>query len=82
MGYSAECRCGPSKRVTGVSIKTVTKLLVDAGAACAEHHDLRVRDLRKTRRVQADEIWSFTYAKEKNVKTAKKAPPEVGDTWT
>ena len=41
-----------------------------------------MRNLHKTRRVQADEIWSFTYAKEKNVKRAKAAPPEAGDTWT
>ena len=70
------------ERVTGVSIKTVTKLLVAAGEACAAYHDEHVRNLRKTHRVQADEIWSFTYAKEKNVKHAKKAPPEAGDTWT
>ncbi len=34
------------------------------------------------RRLQVDELWSFTYAKEKNVKHAKAAPPEAGDTWT
>ena len=70
------------ERVTGISIKTITKLLVAAGEACAAYHDEHVRDLRLTRRLQADEIWSFTYAKEKNVKTAKAAPPEAGDTWT
>ena len=70
------------ERVTGVSIKTVTKLLVAAGEACAAYHDEHVRNLRKTRRVQADEIWSFTYAKQAHVATAKKAPPEAGDTWT
>ena len=70
------------ERVTGVSIKTITKLLVAAGGACAAYHDEHVRSLRKTRRVQSDEIWSFTYAKEKNVKHAKAAPPEAGDTWT
>jgi IS1 family transposase len=36
----------------------------------------------KAKRVQCDEIWSFTYAKQKNVETAKAAPDEVGDTWT
>lgn len=34
-----------------------------------------------TRRVQADEIWSFVYAKAKNVPEEKKAPG-VGDVWT
>ena len=61
---------------------TVTKLLVDAGKACAAYHDEHVRNLRKTRRIQVDEIWAFTYAKEKNVRYAKKAPPGAGDTWT
>ena len=70
------------ERVTGATVKTVTKLLLEAGEACAAYHDETVRNLRKTRRVQADEIWSFTYAKEKNVRYAKKAPPEAGDTWT
>ena len=68
-------------RVTGASINTVTKLLMDAGAACAEYHDETVRDVR-AKRVQADEIWSFTYAKQANVEKAKKAPEGAGDTWT
>jgi IS1 family transposase len=68
-------------RVCDVSINTVTKLLVDAGRVCAAFHDEKVRDV-KARRVQVDEIWSFTYAKQKNVATAKAAPAEVGDTWT
>ena len=68
-------------RVADVSINTVSKLLVDAGKACAAFHDEAVRDV-KAKRVQCDEIWSFTYAKQKNVETAKAAPAEAGDTWT
>jgi hypothetical protein len=34
------------------------------------------------RRIQVDEIWSFTCAKAKNVPTAKAAPVGAGDTWT
>jgi IS1 family transposase len=68
-------------RVADVSINTVSKLLVDAGKACAGFHDDKVRDV-KARRVQVDEIWSFTYAKQKNVPRAKAAPGEAGDTWT
>ena len=68
-------------RVADVSINTVTKLLADAGAACAEYHDETVRNVR-AKRVQADEIWAFTYAKQKNVEKAKKAPEGAGDTWT
>ena len=36
----------------------------------------------KAKRIQVDEIWSFTYAKAKNVETAKAAPDGAGDTWT
>ncbi len=68
-------------RVTDVSINTVSALLVDAGKACAAHHDATVRGLR-SKRIQADEIWSFCYAKAKNVPTAKAAPEEAGDVWT
>lgn len=68
-------------RVTGVSINTVTKLLIDAGLACARFHDENVHGV-KARRVQCDEIWSFCYAKAKNVATAKAAPERAGDVWT
>jgi len=68
-------------RVSDVSINTVSALLVDAGEACAAHHDATVRGLR-SKRIQADEIWSFCYAKAKNVLTAKAAPEEAGDVWT
>ncbi|WP_425407611.1 IS1 family transposase [Hwanghaeella sp.] len=68
-------------RVAGVSINTVTKLLIDAGEACAEYHDLHVRNV-EAGRVQCDEIWSFCYAKQKNVANAKAAPSEAGDVWT
>ena len=68
-------------RLTGASKNTVTKLLIDAGKACATYHDEHVRDLT-SKRIQVDEIWSFTYAKQKNVKTAKAAPEAAGDTWT
>ncbi len=68
-------------RVCDVSINTVTKLLVDAGVACAVFHDEKVRSV-KAKRVQCDEIWSFTYAKQKNVFGAKAAPEGAGDVWT
>ena len=68
-------------RLTGVSKNTVAKLLADAGKVCAEYHDANVRNV-KVARVQVDEIWSFTYAKQKNVASAKDAPEGAGDTWT
>ncbi|HTK34608.1 MAG TPA: IS1 family transposase [Caulobacteraceae bacterium] len=68
-------------RVADVSINTVTKLLVDAGEACLALHDEQVRGV-KASRVQCDEIWSFCYAKAKNVAKAEAAPAGAGDVWT
>ena len=68
-------------RLTGASKNTVSKLMIEAGHACLAYHDKHVRNL-KSRRVQVDEIWSFTYAKQKNVALAKAAPEGAGDTWT
>ncbi len=68
-------------RLTGVSFNTVSKLLIDAGKVCAQYHDENVRNVKATR-IQCDEIWSFTYAKQKNVATAKRKDLAYGDTWT
>ncbi|MEV8882329.1 MULTISPECIES: IS1 family transposase [Mesorhizobium] len=68
-------------RIMGTSKNTVAKLLSDAGAICAQYQDETLRNLT-SKRVQVDEIWSFTYAKQKNVATAKAAPEGAGDTWT
>jgi hypothetical protein len=68
-------------RLTGCSKNTVAKLLVEAGHACAAYQDKALRNL-PCKRVQMDEIWSFVYAKNDNVKKAKSAPPEAGDVWT
>jgi IS1 family transposase len=68
-------------RVMGVSKNTVAKLLSDAGTVCAEYQDRAFVNLT-SRRIQVDEIWSFTYAKQKNVAMAKAAPEGAGDTWT
>jgi len=53
-------------RPTDTSINTVSKFLQDAGRFCAGFHDAKVRNV-KARRVQVDEIWSFSGAKQKNV---------------
>ncbi len=68
-------------RVADVSINTVSKLLVQAGEACIAIHNDNVRGVIASR-VQCDEIWSFCYAKKKNVATAKDAPEGAGDVWT
>ena len=68
-------------RITGKSKNTISKLLVDAGKVCSAYQDEHFRNL-DTRRVEVDEIWSFVYAKKKNVATAKDAPEGAGDVWT
>jgi IS1 family transposase len=68
-------------RLAGVSINTVTKLLVDAGTACTAFHDERVRGVQ-SQRIQCDKIWSFSYAKGKNAKWAKAPQQGAGDVWT
>jgi IS1 family transposase len=68
-------------RLTGASKNTVSKLLVDAGKCCMAYHDQFVRRV-KASRIQVDEIWTFTYAKQRNVEKAKAAPDGAGDTWT
>ena len=70
-----------ASRIAKVSINTVTKLMVEAGEACAAYHDEAVRDV-EARKVQCDEIWAFCYAKDKNVTRAKAAPKGAGDVWT
>ena len=68
-------------RLTGASKNTVVKLLVDLGRACAEYQDKAFRNL-KCKRIQCDEIWSFCYAKDKNVPEEMKGKPGVGSVWT
>jgi hypothetical protein len=68
-------------RVCGVAFNSVVKLLADAGRTCEEFHDKTVRSVR-FKRVQCDEIWSFAYAKQRNVAAAKAAPEDAGDIWT
>src|SRR3984893_13883522 len=70
-----------TSRLGDVSINTVTKLLVDLGAACSAYHDKHVKNLR-LRYVQCDEIWAFCYAKDKNVPEDKRGIFGYGDVWT
>jgi len=55
---------------------------VDVGRACSEYQDKVLRNLKKCKRLQCDEIWSFCYAKQKNVPEAKKGQFGYGDVWT
>ncbi len=68
-------------RMFDVSRNTISSLLVDAGAVCAEYQDKALRNLH-CKRVQCDEIWSFCYAKDKNVPADKKGVFGIGSVWT
>jgi IS1 family transposase len=71
-----------ASRIADVSINTVTKLLVDTGKACQNFHDETVHSLKSTR-IEADEIWSFVYAKQKNVEDIVNSDiDKAGDVWT
>lgn len=68
-------------RIVDVSINTVAKALIDAGAACAQMHDELVQGVKATH-VECDEIWAFNYCKQRAVPLAKSAPADAGDIWT
>jgi transposase len=68
-------------RVTGVAKNTVTKVLVDLGAACAEYQDAVLTNLRPSR-MECDEVWSLCYAKQKNVPDEFQDTLGHGDVWT
>lgn len=70
-------------RLTGCSINTVTKLLIDVGTACSEYQDKTLRSL-SCKRVQCDEIWAFCGMKQKNVPEEHEGELGYGDvyTWT
>src|SRR3979411_2543397 len=70
-----------TSRMADVSINTVTKLLVDVGAACADYQNATLRNL-PCKRLQVDETWSFCYAKQKNVPADKQGLLGYGDVWT
>lgn len=70
-----------ASRLSGCSINTITKLLVDVGSACQAYHDMYVRNLN-CQRIQCDEIWSFVYAKQKNIPKPLRNRPDIGDVWT
>lgn len=76
-GNSVRATC----RMTGVAKGTVLKLLADLGKACADYQDRTLRNL-PCKRLQCDEVWSFCYAKEKNLPPELKGRLGFGDVWT
>lgn len=63
-------------RMAGVSKNTVLKLLVEVGQMCTIYQFYKLRKL-PTKRVQADELWAFVGAKQRNAKRGGD-----GDCWT
>lgn len=80
-GLVEGCSIRATVRMTGVAKNTIVKLLADIGTACAAYHDHHVRNIA-CERVQADEIWSFCYAKNPNVPADKRDQFGYGDVWT
>lgn len=75
------CSIRSTVRLTGVSKNTITKLLVELGAACSEYLDKNLVNLN-SKRIQCDEIWQYVGAKQKNVPVGKLAQFGIGDVWT
>jgi IS1 family transposase len=68
-------------RLTGFALNTITKLLVDLGAACTRYQHDHLRDLR-SERIECDEIWAFCHAKARNVPDEHRGEYGWGDVWT
>jgi IS1 family transposase len=68
-------------RMTAVARNTISSLLLAVGAACAEYQDKALRSL-PCKRIQCDEIWSFCYAKDKNLPEDKRNAFGYGSVWT
>src|SRR6267142_3598182 len=67
-------------RITSIAKKTVSRFVVELGRACEAFADRSMKNL-PCLNIQCDEIWSFTYAKEKNVPDHLRSSG-AGDTWT
>jgi IS1 family transposase len=75
------CSIRSTVRLTGVAMKTVMRVLVEAGEVCAHYQDRVFRDLH-CQRLQLDEMWCWIYCKEKNrTEAIAKTHPDAGDIW-
>ena len=75
------CSVRATGRITGATKNTIQKLTRDLGQACLEFQDNALRNLT-CQRIQADEIWNFCYAKEKNLPDRMRGQPGIGSMWT
>ncbi len=74
------CSMRSTSRLTGAAKKTVERLLVAAGKACADYHDKIMRGL-SCKVIQVDEIWAFCGCKEANAPEELRGSGEIGDVW-
>lgn len=74
------CSMRSTSRLTGAAKKTVERLLVAAGKACAEYHNQIMHGLN-CRVLQVDEIWAFCGKKEAHVPEPMRGSGEMGDVW-
>jgi IS1 family transposase len=68
-------------RVTGVAKNTIVKLFADVADAAIEYSDATIRNVA-CRHIQCDEVWSYCYAKERNVPKELRDSEGIGDMWT
>jgi len=68
-------------RITGVAKNTIARLLLEVGNLCASYEDRELRNI-KSKHIQCDEIWSFVYARQKNVTPEISEKHQAGDIWT
>jgi len=68
-------------RMTQVAKNTVLKLLVEIGSVCSAFLDETMQNLT-CKRLEADEAWSFCYAKQKHVTPAMEEQRYAGEVWT
>jgi IS1 family transposase len=75
------CGIRATARMANVSKDTIMKLWREIGEACIRYQDATIRNLT-CKRLQVDEIWSFVYAKDKNVPADKRDAFGCGSVWT
>lgn len=68
-------------RMTGASKNAIQRLLAAIGPACEAYQNHALRNL-PCRKIQCDEIWSFCYAKDKNLPQEKQGKFGFGSVWT
>ena len=67
--------------MTGVTKQTILRLIADLGKACAKYQDEKLRNL-SCKRIQADEVWAFCHAKDKNLSEELRGKFGFGSVWT